>query len=551
MKKLLLLALVIVIACTGCLLIKSLNTCRRSPEGDFAAFRAKKMKLPVRREPVCLVAAGDIMLSRGVAGEIKKHGGDPLHPFARIKHYLKSGDIVFGNLENPITPGSEIMMPEMTLRADPGSAQALREAGCSVLSLANNHLADFGTGGLLDTLQYLDEAGIGHTGAGKNEEEAFAAVFREVNGLKLAFLAFCDPALVQDFYLAGVEQPGVAFLEQEKVRAAVQDARDKADFVVVSIHAGREYEPEPDLAQTQFARLAVDAGADFVLGHHPHVVQKIEQYKGKYIFYSLGNFIFDQKWSRATRIGLAVKVFIAAGGVERLEFLPVYINDQGQPQPLAGDEAAELIKKLGLRTAVAIYPAWDPENSVFREGARYTFYANKPIVKSRLIKNRHFDLDQDGACEDFALRDGKLTVLTGTQTVWQSPDEWWVDDFFLGDANNDGVPELSLLVWKSGSFGTHKPYWAAQEDKSIKNHPFIFKLAGGVIKPVWQSSNLDRPNYEAALADLDGDGENELVVTEGDYADPGPREPAVWKWNGWGFSQIAYGEPKLSTTPSP
>ncbi|TEB10784.1 CapA family protein [Pelotomaculum propionicicum] len=547
MKKLLLLALVIVIVCTGCLLIKNLlpgTPGSGSPEGDFAAFRAKKMKLPARQEPVCLVAVGDIMLSRGVAGEIKKQGGDPLHPFAIIKYYLKSGDIVFGNLENPITPGREIMMPEMTLRADPGSAQALQEAGFSVLSLANNHLADFGSEGLLDTLRYLDEAGIGHAGAGENEEEAFAAAFSEVNGLKLAFLAFTDPAIVPDAYLAGVEQPGIAFLEQEKVRAAVQDARRKADFVVVSIHAGREYESEPDLAQTQFARLAVDAGADLVLGHHPHVVQKIEQYKGKYIIYSLGNFIFDQKWFRATRVGLAVKIFIAAGGVERMEFMPVFINDQDQPQPLEGEDAAKVIKKLGLQTAGEAYPAWDPESRVFKESTRYTFYANDPKVKSRLIKNRHFDLDQDGACEDFALRDGKLMVAAGTQTVWQSPDEWWVDDFFLGDANNDGVPELNLLIWKSGSYGHHKPFWVTQEDMNIKNHLFIFKLAGGVIKPVWQSSNLDRPNYEAALADLDGDGKNELVVTEGDYADPGRREPAVWKWNGWGFSKIAYGEPQ-------
>jgi poly-gamma-glutamate synthesis protein (capsule biosynthesis protein) len=135
-------------------------------------------------------------------------------------------------------------------------------------------------------------------------------------------------------------------------------------------------------------------------------------------------------------------------------------------------------------------------------------------------------------------------LAAASQIIWESPDEWWVPDFFLGDADNDSILELNLLVWKSGSFGPHKPFWITREDMSIKNHLFIFKLAGGAFKPVWQSSNLDRPNYQAALADLNGDGKNELIVTEGDYADPGVREVGVWQWNGWGFSKISYGEPQ-------
>lgn len=543
-KKLLIITLVITIGCLGYLLIRPGAWGSDSPEEDFTAFREEKLQLPASPEPVCLVAVGDIMLSRGVAGEIRKHGGDPRHPFLKIEKHLLSGDIVFGNLENPITPGREIIMPEMTLRADPGSEIALRDAGFTILSLANNHLPDFGPQGLLDTLQYLNNAGIGHTGAGKTEAEAFAAKFIEVKGLKLAFLAFTDPALVPESYLADAEHPGVAFFEQEKVRAAVQDAREKADFVVVSMHAGTEYEPAPDLAQTRFARLVVDAGADLVLGHHPHVVQKIEKYKGKYIMYSLGNFVFDQKWSRATRVGLTAKIFITPAGVEKFELLPVFINDQDQPQVLAGEEAKTTLENTGLKLSEVTVPAWDQESRVFREGRKYTLYARNPLLESRLVKNRHFDLDQDGACENYSLQDGKLKVATGSQTIWQSQDDWWVDDFFLGDANNDSVPELNLLVWKSGSFGPHKPFWITQEDMSIKNHLFIFKLAGGALKPVWQSSNLDRPNYEAALADPDGDGKNELIVTEGDYDDLKKREVGIWKWNGWGFSKISYGEPQ-------
>jgi len=94
------------------------------------------------------------------------------------------------------------------------------------------------------------------------------------------------------------------------------------------------------------------------------------------------------------------------------------------------------------------------------------------------------------------------------------------------------------LVWKEGSFGPHKTFWVAEDDPSVKNHLFIFKLENGNFKPVWQSSNLDHPNYWVALVDLNGDGENELVATESSYTNPGVKEVTLWKWNGWGFSRI-------------
>lgn len=540
------LTLIILIGGLGCLFFKITRPGASGgfpAEGNFAAFKAKKLQLPARREPVCLVAVGDIMLSRGVAGEIRKNSADPGHPFSGIKNCLKSGDIVFGNLENPVTPGREIMLPERILRADPSVVLALQEAGFTILSLANNHLPDFGTRGLLDTFWYLEQAGLSYVGAGKTEKEAFAAKYIEIKGLKIAFLAFCDHILVPEAYLAGAGRPGVAYLDPEKVRATVREARDKADIVVVSLHAGTEYEPAPDLAQTRFAHLAVDAGADLVLGHHPHVLQKVEEYKGKYIFYSLGNFVFDQKWSRATREGLLAKIFIGAEGVEEIECLPVFINDQNQPQFLEGEEAERVLKALDLNLEAVAVPAWDQESRVFKESKRHIFYARTPPLASRLNKERHYDLDRDGNLEVYSLQDGKLKVADSSRLIWQSQDDWWVDDFFLGDADNDGIPELNLMVWKSGSFGPHKPFWITEEDLSVKNHLFIFKLVDGTFKPVWQSSNLDRPNYEADLVDLDGDGANELVVVEGDYNDPGMREAAVWRWNGWGFSKISYGEP--------
>ncbi len=539
-KGILIFPLIILISFLGYICIKVLLPgimTDYSPEESFETFKKKKLKLPARQEPVCLTAVGDIMLSRGVAKESRQHE-DQGYSFKKIKTYLKDSDVVFGNLENPITPGREIMTPEMTLRADPGVETALKEAGFTILSLANNHTTDFGSRGLLDTLQYLDQAGVKYTGAGKTESEAFAPEFIETKGMKLAFLAFSDSDLVPEHSLEGVDNPGVAFMDEEKLNAAVKSAGEKADFVVVSMHTGTEYETEPGWTQIKFARLAIDSGADLVLGHHTHVIQKAEKYKGKYIFYSLGNFVFDQKWSRATRESIAAKIYIGPRGVEKIEILPVFINDRDQPQYMYGEEAKPVLKLLKLKFTETAIPVWDEETRAFKEIKTYMHFDRKPLLNSRLIKNLRFDLDQNGMDEEYSLQDGQLKVVTGSHTIWQTPENWWVDNFFLGDSNNDNIKELNLLVWKSGSFGPHKPFWITSEDKSVKNHLFIFKLVNNYIKPVWQSSNLDQPNYETILEDPDGDGKNELVVTEGNYLNPDYRRVTVWKWNGWGFTRI-------------
>lgn len=162
----------------------------------------------------------------------------------------------------------------------------------------------------------------------------------------------------------------------------------------------------------------------------------------------------------------------------------------------------------------------------------------RPGLGFKLVKTQYGDLNNDSTVEKYFLQDGQLAISVAGADIWVSPDDWWVDDFVLGDANNDGICDLNLSVWKAGSFGPCKPFWVEEEDQSVKNHLFIFKLVGNVVKPMWQSSNLDRPNYELWLSDVNGDGENELVTLEGDYADCQHRQIGVWKWNGWGFSRL-------------
>jgi len=308
-----------------------------------------------------------------------------------VKWYLQDVDVVFGNLEGPITAGRAIQVPEMVLRADPDVAPTLQAAGFNLLSLANNHMLDFGEQGLLDTIHYLDNAGIRHVGGGGTEQAAYAPCYMEVKGVKLAWLAFHDQGLVKQDNRSS-KGPGTAVLEPDKVTAAVKEASAKADFTVVSLHAGTEYAAEPDATQVTFARLAIDAGADLVLGSHPHVVQKVEQYRGKYILYSQGNFIFDQLWSRETREGFVAKIHISANKVDRIIFLPVYINDKARPVTLKGPEAQSVLDKLGLELTRQTIPAWDNDQKVFTTGEQYVFsgqpiFSGIPIMAKTTVRS--------------------------------------------------------------------------------------------------------------------------------------------------------------------
>lgn len=301
---------------------------------------------PKKDSGASLVAVGDVMLSRRVAEKMRLNGFD--YPFEKMKDFLMGGDLVFGNLETPITAGRDIRTGEMIFRADAGSELALKNAGFAVLSLANNHTPNFGAAGLRETFRRLRAAGIAYAGAGENEAEALTPAYVEAGGLRFAFLAFNDSDVVPPSYGAGDGRPGTALMDIPKMTAAVAGAKKEAALVIVSMHSGVEYAAVPNARQTAFARAAVEAGAEMVIGHHPHVVQTAEKYRGKWIFYSLGNFVFDQMWSEDTRRGLAVKAVFGREGVKRVELAPVLIEDFSQPRPLAGPAAEKLLSRLGL-----------------------------------------------------------------------------------------------------------------------------------------------------------------------------------------------------------
>jgi len=308
------------------------------------------------KRTLSFIAVGDIMLSRTVSDKIRKYGFD--YPFAKTSEYLNSADFAFGNLETSITDGPRITTGMMSFRADPGVESALKRANIQIVSLANNHAPNFGQKGLLDTFDCLKNVGIKYAGAGENDIEAHQPSIIEYNGIKLAILAYNDTDVVPPSYGAGQNRAGTALMNIVELQNDIKSVKPAVDYVIVSMHSGTEYTPNPNTRQTDFAHAAIDAGAELVIGHHPHVVQTIETYKNKLIMYSLGNFVFDQMWSTETRQGMAALITITADGVTRAQFHPIMIDDFSQPREPSDAERATILKRLDTPIATADF--WQP-----------------------------------------------------------------------------------------------------------------------------------------------------------------------------------------------
>lgn len=503
---------------------------------DFDSFRAEKENLPVRGETVTLIAVGDIMLSRGVGSKMTENGMD--YPFLKTREYLKSGDIVFGNLETPIFPGRKISRSEMIFRADPGSENALVDAGFSVLSLANNHTPNFGEKALCDTFKYFHQAGLSYTGAGENEIDAHTPAYVESKGFRFAFLAYNDTDVVPDNWEAISDSPGTAFMDKEKMCRDVKSAKANADFVIVSMHSGHEYKPKPNQHQIEFSHSAIDAGADLVIGHHPHVVQTIEKYKNKFIFYSLGNFVFDQMWSQETREGLIAKFYFCADGIEKIDLIPVLIEDYSQPCFTESETVSRVLDRLDYPLEKRMSVEWDDGQKTYTTKTSYRISAWQQPSPSKMERMEFVDFDPEISDERIFLENGRVRYEQDCSVVWQSSDAWWVDNFKVADSTGDGEFKINMSAWRSGNFGRSKPFWIEKNDMSIKNHLFVMRYSQGDFKSVWMSSNLSKPNTEFVFADLDGDSLMELAVIESEYGEETSgfgEYVAIWKWNEWGF----------------
>ena len=282
--------------------------------------------------PVNVLFVGDIMLDRKVEAQMQKNGFD--YPFEKIKGFLNQSDFVFANLEGPVSKNpTNFSLNAMTFAFSDKVIAPLVSSNFRIFSLANNHTLNMYQKGLEETKALLDEAGIDWVG------DPIICSDKYVLKNNLIFLAF------NTTFSSCKDKDIIEIVEKTR-------KENPEKFLIISMHWGEEYRAEPSQAQKNLAHQIIDFGADLIIGHHPHVVGQIEEYKNKMIFYSLGNFIFDQYFSQETRQGLAVKLEIYKDKII-YHLFPVE-SIFSQPQLMEKEKSEALLKKQGFLPVIAV-----------------------------------------------------------------------------------------------------------------------------------------------------------------------------------------------------
>lgn len=300
-------------------------------------------------EPLTLALVGDIMMDRGVRQMVYQHGGGDHRYITGYLDFLKEYDVVFGNLEGPLSDQGYDRGHLYSFRMEPEVLPALTDNNFSVLSVANNHAGDWGREAFEDTLDRLDKAGVKAVGGGKDREDAIQPVFIDKKGKTIGFVGFTD--LGPRWLEAGPDESGILWADGDYHDRAISEAVKQSDILVVSYHYGVEYAQEPNYRQREISRRAVDLGADIVAGHHPHVIQPVELYEDGVIAYSLGNFIFDQYFSPETMEGLVLVVEFKGDDI-KVTTQEVELTDHYQPQLREEKKYPDLIYQADDRTGI-------------------------------------------------------------------------------------------------------------------------------------------------------------------------------------------------------
>jgi len=352
----------------------------------------------VKKRCLTLLAVGDVAIDHE----------DPESTFYHVAEVLRSADICYANCEQPLsdkgTPN-----PKQAIYSNPETIRALLYAGIDIVSLANNHAQDWGKEAFLDTMERLERAGIHYVGAGKNLAEARRPVILERNECRIGFLAYCSVGPEGFDYEAQDDRPGYAPLrawtiyehvdpqpgtwprivtipyreDLERMVDDVRTLRKKVDVVVVCPHWGLHVKPRViPMYCFDIAHVAIDAGADLIIGTHPHVLKGIEVYRGRVIFYSTGDFAMrfgphmrdhkhisfldrlyevSEKEKQERRYSLIVKTLIEDGGIKRVSYIPCYITD-GVPEVVGADDPrAQRIFEYVLEISEGLHSrfSWD------------------------------------------------------------------------------------------------------------------------------------------------------------------------------------------------
>lgn len=352
---------------------------------------------------------GDMMLGRSITNKGSKNNYKNM--FSGVSDLWKDSDYVAGNLECVLLDNAsdyEKNDKEIHINAETKTANVLKENGFTLVSLANNHLADFKAKGVVNTLDTLDKVGLKHVGAGRNLTEAAEYDIQEINGVKIATIAVSD--IIPKDFAARDSKAGILTTKTLKYYQAVKDASEKADLVIANIHWGVEYGMTETETQQQLARNLINWGVDVVIGSHPHVLQPVEKYGDGIIFYSMGNFVFDQGWSR-TKDSMVLNYYVDEDGNCSFEITPIRIKD-GYPKVTNN----AFFKKRTYRTLTKNLKDSDYE-------VKSNTLLMKNAIKIDLNKNNQTDANADNTdvsngintTSDVNNTDNNTTTETNTQ----------------------------------------------------------------------------------------------------------------------------------------
>lgn len=293
-----------------------------------------------------LLFCGDLMLDWGIMESCDTHGYD--YPLGKMSSFISGFDFRFCNLECVISenarprPGKKYIF-----RASPRYLEVLRSAGISGVSLANNHVMDYGKRGLVDTVTSLNTSGILLTGAGTGVRSAYRPLVTSIRGIQVAVLGLCDLPY-EDTYVKS-NTPGIARGSDPRVHSIIRKYRKWNDIIVVSIHWGDEYSDFPGRKQVALAHDLIDAGVDIIVGHHPHVYQGVEIYKNRPIVYSLGNFLFGSM-NEDVRNNLVAGFVVNKNGLKKITIYPIHGTNHHdspfRPERVGGKKAKKVLTHL-------------------------------------------------------------------------------------------------------------------------------------------------------------------------------------------------------------
>jgi poly-gamma-glutamate synthesis protein (capsule biosynthesis protein) len=298
-----------------------------------------------------VTVVGDVMLGRGVAARARA-AGDPSYPLRPMQDRLASADVTVGNLESTLSVDGAPTQGGDSFAATPRVRAGLRDAGFDVIGLANNHLGDYGDRALVETVRLLRAGGFATFGAGAGERQAWQPAIVERDGVRIGFLGF---NAIGETPEAGPGRPGSVSVsmpprtgpldrgELRRFLAAVRALDRHVDTVVVLPHWGTQYTARPEPVQEQVARELVGAGADVVVGGHPHWVQGASIVGGALVVHSLGNFVFDMDFMAETMEGLVLELVLWDGVVKQAEFVPYRMGADFAPRVVGYADAARLL----------------------------------------------------------------------------------------------------------------------------------------------------------------------------------------------------------------